>query len=158
MVAVEGAHIPRGLLHADGAFGSLNLIVGHGLAHEIDDDVVRLRFQWHLPKQFGGYGDAGHLSKPVGIHAPLVKVQIFFDYRRDTLIMCIARPLMNGVLFGMTLTNGYLHPIAVAGVTTAKFAAMTLCRATHACWDVGVHYLMNSKKSTAIDEDWELVT
>ena len=158
MVAVEKAHIPRGFLHAYGAIGSLDLIVGHGLAHEIDDDVIRLGLQWHLPKQLGGYGDAGYLSKPVDIHAPLVKVQIFFDYRRNTLIMCMAGPLMNGVLLGVTFTNGYLYPIAVAGGTTAKFATMTLCRATHACWNVGVHYLMNPKKSTAIDEDWELVT
>tara|TARA_B100001093_G_scaffold435790_2_gene433911 strand:- start:1725 stop:2201 length:477 start_codon:yes stop_codon:yes gene_type:complete len=158
VVALERTHIPRGLLHADGAFGSLTLVVEHGLVHEIDDNGVRLRFQWHLSEQLGGYGYAGYLSKPVSIDAPLVKVQIFFDYRRDALIMCMAGPLMNGVLIGVTLTNGYLYPIAVAGVTTAKFATMTLCRATHACWNVGVHYLMNPKKSTAIDEDWELVT
>ncbi len=74
------------------------------------------------------------------------------------LIMCKAGPLMNGVLIGMTLANGYLYPIAVASVTTAKLAAMTLRCASHACWHVGVHYLMTPKKSAPIDEDWELVT
>jgi len=72
--------------------------------------------------------------------------------------MYASGPLMNSVLIGVSLTNGYLYPIAVTSVTTAKFTAVTLCRATHACWNVGVHYLMNPKKSTAIDEDWELVS
>lgn len=74
VVAVEGAHIPSGLLHADGAFGSLTLVVEHGLVHEVDDDVIRFGFQRHLPEQLGRYGYARYLSKPVGVNAPLIEV------------------------------------------------------------------------------------
>jgi hypothetical protein len=94
----------------------------------------------------------------VFIDAPFIEIQIFFDYKRSMLIICRAGPLMNGVLIGMTLANGYLYPITIAGITTAKFAAVTLHCATHACWHFGVHYIFKSKKSAPIDEDWELVS
>ena len=68
------------------------------------------------------------------------------------LVIWKARPLMNGVLLGMTLANGYLYPIAVAGVTTVKLTAMTLRCTSHALWHFGVHYLLASKKSAEPDE------
>ncbi len=74
------------------------------------------------------------------------------------LIVCKAGPLMNGVLSGMTLANGCLYPIAVAGVTTVKLTAVALRCTSHALWHLSVHYLMAPKKSAPIDEDWELVT
>ena len=68
------------------------------------------------------------------------------------LIIGKAGPLMNGVLLGMTLANGYLYPIAVAGITTAKLTAVALRCTSHALWHFGVHYLSASKKSAPIDE------
>lgn len=69
-----------------------------------------------------------------------------------------AGPLINGVLIGMTFANGYTYPIAIAGASTLKLAAMTLRCTSHALWHFGVHYLLDAKKSPPPDEDeWLIV-
>ena len=63
----------------------------------------------------------------------LVEIQILLDYRGDVFGVCEEGPLADGVLIGMTLTDGYMYPVAITGITTVKLAAMTPRCASHAC-------------------------